>query len=98
MAAEYRVLVDTDYPPNRHAAAGEVVSDLPGKSIKWLLEQGLIQKASEEPAPLYEVATPDLVADSEDLSAEQVAPDVAEEAPEVATEDSAPTPSEGDDA
>ena len=43
--AQYRVLVGIDYPPNKRAEIGEVVSDLPGDSIKWLLEQGLIESA-----------------------------------------------------
>lgn len=59
----YRVLVGLDYPPDRRAEAGDVVDDLPGKSIKWLTEQGLIEpadktkpapKAAPEPAPTPE--------------------------------------------
>lgn len=41
----YRVLVGLDYPPDRRAEPGDVVDDLPGKSIKWLTEQGLIEPA-----------------------------------------------------
>lgn len=41
--AKYRVTVGMDYPPNKRAEAGDVVSDLPPKSIKWLREQGLIE-------------------------------------------------------
>lgn len=48
----YRVLVGLDYPPDRRAEAGDVVEDLPGKSIKWLTEQGLIEPADKaKPAP-----------------------------------------------
>lgn len=52
----YRVLVGLDYPPDRRAEAGDVVEDLPGKSIKWLTEQGLIEpveksKPAKAPAP-----------------------------------------------
>ena len=43
----YRVLVGLDYPPDRRAEAGDVVEDLPGKSIKWLTEQGLIEPADK---------------------------------------------------
>lgn len=43
----YRVLVGLDYPPDRRAEAGDVVDDLPGKSIKWLTEQGLIEPADK---------------------------------------------------
>ena len=52
----YRVLVGLDYPPDRRAEPGDVVEDLPGKSIKWLTDQGLIEpvkatssKASKTP-------------------------------------------------
>jgi len=41
--AKYKVLVELDYPPDRHALVGDVVSDLPAKSIKWLAEQNLIE-------------------------------------------------------
>ena len=41
--AQYRAMVGIDYPPNKRVEAGDVVSDLPGDSIKWLLEQGLIE-------------------------------------------------------
>jgi hypothetical protein len=48
----YRVLVGLDYPPDRRAEAGDVVEDLPGKSIKWLTEQELIEPADKtKPAP-----------------------------------------------
>jgi len=40
---QYRVLVGIDYPPDKRAEAGTLVSDLPEKSAKWLLEQGLIE-------------------------------------------------------
>jgi hypothetical protein len=42
--AKYRVTTGLDYPPNKRAEAGDVVSDLPPKSIKWLREQGLIEQ------------------------------------------------------
>lgn len=41
--AKYRVTTGLDYPPNKRAEAGDIVSDLPPKSIKWLREQGLIE-------------------------------------------------------
>lgn len=40
--AQYRVLTGVDYLGKR-AEAGEVVSDLPGKAIKWLRECGAIE-------------------------------------------------------
>lgn len=50
--AKYRVLVGLDYPPAKRAEAGEVVSDLPAKSIKWLRDAGLIESADGADAPL----------------------------------------------
>ena len=44
--AQYRVLQGIDYPPNKRAEAGQVVSDLPPQSINWLLESGIIEDAS----------------------------------------------------
>lgn len=40
--AKYRVLVGIEYA-SRRVEAGEVVDDIPAKSIKWLREQGLIE-------------------------------------------------------
>lgn len=45
--AQYRALVGIDYPPNKRAEAGDLVSDLPGDAIKWLLEDGLIEDPSK---------------------------------------------------
>lgn len=42
---QYKVLTGIDYPPNKRAEAGSIVSDLPEKSAKWLLDQGLIELA-----------------------------------------------------
>lgn len=51
--AEYRVLTGLNYPPNHRAEPGDVVSDLPGKAIRWLREQGHIEPvgATAEPDP-----------------------------------------------
>ena len=46
--AQYRATVGIDYPPNKRVEAGEIVSDLPGDSIKWLLEQGLIESPDKK--------------------------------------------------
>jgi hypothetical protein len=43
--AKYRVLVGLDYPPAKRAEPGDIVTDLPGKSLKWLRESGLIEPA-----------------------------------------------------
>ncbi|NBO55361.1 MAG: hypothetical protein EBU84_12400 [Actinobacteria bacterium] len=42
--ATYKALTGLEYgkPPKR-AEAGELVSDIPAGSVKWLLEQGLIE-------------------------------------------------------
>jgi hypothetical protein len=45
--AQYRVLTGIDYPPNKRAEVGQIVSDLPPQSIKWLLESGAIEDASK---------------------------------------------------
>lgn len=45
--AQYRALVGLEYPPNRRVEAGTVVDDIPGKSVKWLLDQGLIEAAGK---------------------------------------------------
>lgn len=61
---KYRLTTGLEYPPNRRAEAGDIVDDIPAKSVKWLREQGLIEpvdasaKAAvdvevvEEPAPV----------------------------------------------
>jgi hypothetical protein len=41
--ATYRVLKGIDYPPSRRAEAGDVVTDLPERSAKWLLAQGVVE-------------------------------------------------------
>ncbi len=44
--ANYRALVGMDYGnPSVRVEAGDVVSDIPAKSIPWLLEQNLIEVA-----------------------------------------------------
>ena len=40
---QYRALTGIDYPPDKRVEAGDMVSDLPEKSAKWLLDQGLIE-------------------------------------------------------
>lgn len=42
--ASYKVLVGMDYGDKR-VEAGDVVSDIPAKSVAWLKEQGLIEDA-----------------------------------------------------
>lgn len=50
MSTTYRVLVGVDYPPGKRAEAGQVVSDLPDGSIKWLTRQGMIEPAGNPEA------------------------------------------------
>ena len=47
--ASYKVLVGLDYGDKR-AEAGDIVSDLPTKSVSWLKEQGMIEDAETAPA------------------------------------------------
>ena len=57
---KYLLNAGLDYPPNRRAEAGDIVDDLPPKSIKWLREQGFIEaydasaKAAVDVAPEVE--------------------------------------------
>ena len=41
--AKYRFLTGMDYPPDKRVEAGDIVDDLPAKSVGWLLEQGCIE-------------------------------------------------------
>lgn len=50
MSDKYRVLVGVDYPPGKRAEAGDIVADLPERSVKWLRRQGLIEPVGS-PAP-----------------------------------------------
>jgi len=42
---KYEVLAGIDYPPNKRAEAGDLVSDLPETAIPWLLSSGIIKEA-----------------------------------------------------
>ena len=55
--AQYRAKVGIDYPPNKRVEAGDVVSDLPGESIKWLLQQGLIESTDKNSKTEHVVET-----------------------------------------
>lgn len=46
----YEVLVGINYPPKKRAEIGDVRDDIPGESIPWLLEQGII-RVSDAKAP-----------------------------------------------
>lgn len=50
----YRVLTGLDYPARggpKRAEPGDVVTDLPPKSIGWLLEQGHIERVTDGVRP-----------------------------------------------
>lgn len=46
--ATYRVLQTIEYPPSKRAEVGALVDDIPTQSIKWLLEQQIIEVAKED--------------------------------------------------
>lgn len=60
---KYLVNQGLDYL-NRRVEAGEIVDDIPSKSVSWLKEQGIIEladgsakaKVEEEPAQVVEAA------------------------------------------
>ena len=45
--ATYMAMTGLDYG-NKRVEAGELLSDLPAKSVAWLLEQGLIVLSDEK--------------------------------------------------
>jgi hypothetical protein len=45
---KYRVHRGLDYPPNKRAEIGDVVSDIPEKSVKWLLETNVIEALEDD--------------------------------------------------
>jgi hypothetical protein len=61
--ANYRVLIGIDYPPDRRAEPGDVVSDIPAKSLKWLREQGVIELVDDATEPVLADADVPAVAD-----------------------------------
>jgi len=82
--AQYRVLSGIDYPPNKRAEAGQVVSDLPPQSINWLLESGVIEDADKsskkieavKEEPKKETAAKKEAEKTADVSFDQYAKDV----------------------
>lgn len=46
--SKYRAIVGLDYPPGKRAEPGDIVTDLPEKSIKWLLNQNRIEEVAGE--------------------------------------------------
>ena len=52
--ARYRVLQGIDYPPNKRAEVGEIVTDLPAQSVKWLLDTGIVEDADKPTTKIQE--------------------------------------------
>lgn len=46
--SSYKVLTGIDYPPNKRAEIGDVVSDLPTSAIKWLVEGNHIELVEQQ--------------------------------------------------
>ncbi len=57
--ARYRVLVGLDYPPDKRAEIGDVVTDLPAQSVKWLLADGYIEDADKPKKTVAVEPTPE---------------------------------------
>lgn len=54
---KYRILnACISYPPNNNVYAGDIVDDLPTKSVKWLLEDGHIELADDSKSSKKSVA------------------------------------------
>lgn len=48
----YKVLVGINYGiDDKRAEPGDIVTDLPNKSVTWMLDQGIIEPAGKTPAP-----------------------------------------------
>lgn len=47
LVKKYRVNRGLNYPPNKRAEIGDVVGDIPEKSIKWLLESKIIEPVAD---------------------------------------------------
>lgn len=55
--ADHKVLVGLSYAGKR-ANAGDTVSDIPSRSVPWLIEQGLIEPAEGKPNKPREPQSP----------------------------------------
>lgn len=75
---KYLLNAGLDYPPNRRAEAGDIVEDLPAKSIKWLREQGII-----EPYDASAKAAVEVEPEVEEVVAEEPTPEPTLDAKEI---------------
>lgn len=46
-AVEYEVLIGINYPPNKRAEPGDIVTDLPYGSKTFLIEAGAIKRVND---------------------------------------------------
>lgn len=46
-AVEYEVLIGLNYPPNRRAEPGDIVTDLPFGSKGFLTELGVVKRVAD---------------------------------------------------
>lgn len=72
---EYKVLKGLDYPPNKRAEVGDVVSDLPKESISWLVSGGYILLNDASVATTEKIVEEVIEALSDDLPLEEVITD-----------------------
>jgi hypothetical protein len=72
---QYRAVVGVDYPPNKRVEAGELVSDLPEKDVKWLLSSGFIEEVDGKGKTITPVV--------EEVIEEEIIEPVVEESPVV---------------
>jgi hypothetical protein len=84
---QYRAVVGVDYPPNKRVEAGDLVSDLPEKDVKWLLSSGFIEEVDAKGKTLTPVV--------EEVKEEIIEP-VIEESPVVVEEGFDPNATDGD--
>lgn len=54
---QYRVNVGIDYA-GRRAEPGDQVDDIPTRSVKWLLEQGIIEEVAKPAQPVKTQSEP----------------------------------------
>ena len=74
---QYRAVVGVDYPPNKRVEAGDLVSDLPEKDVKWLLSSGFIEEVDGKGKTITPVV-------EEAVVEEEIIEPVIEESPVVA--------------
>ena len=68
---QYRVLTGIDYPPDRRAESGTIVSDIPEKSAKWLLDQGLIETTDGKAKKNEPIIEPEVTFDPEAIDGDK---------------------------